>query len=55
MPHSISGFILCIISASLHSAPKVILCSRKPGMSGYCFLVMEEVWVDVNVEVKNVI
>jgi hypothetical protein len=55
MPHSISGFILPITPASLHYTLKGILCSRKPGISGYCFLLMEEVWADVNVKVKNVI
>jgi len=54
MPHSISGFILPIIPASLHSTRKGILCSRKPGISGYCFLLMLEGGVDVNVKVKNV-
>ena len=55
MPHSISSFILPIIPESLHSTVKGILCSRKPGIYGYCFLLMLEVWVDVNVKIKNVI
>jgi len=55
MPDSILGFILPIISASLHSPGKGILCSRKPGISGYCFLLMLEGWADVIVKVKNVI
>jgi len=31
------------------------LCSSKTGISEYCFLLMEEVWADVIVKVKNVI
>jgi hypothetical protein len=51
MPHSISGFI----PTSFHSTLKGILCSRNPGIAGYCFVLMLQGWADVNMKVKNVI